>query len=104
MSRVRDRIGDKRVLDLVKAFLKAGILSEDGIKRDTGTGTPQGGSSHPCLPTLRSAPLTTISPRPGETLAGPQLHANSAGAEAYPPTASSAMRTIVCHERKEGSM
>ncbi len=42
MSRVRDRIGDKRVLDLVKAFLKAGILSEDGIERDTGTGTPQG--------------------------------------------------------------
>ena len=30
MDRVRDRIGDKRVLGLVKAFLKSGILTEDG--------------------------------------------------------------------------
>ena len=29
-DRLRRRIGDKRVLSLVKAFLKAGILSEDG--------------------------------------------------------------------------
>ena len=31
MDRVRHRIGDKRVLGLVKAFLKAGILTEDGL-------------------------------------------------------------------------
>jgi RNA-directed DNA polymerase len=43
MQRVRSRIGDRRVLALVKAFLKAGILSEDGVERDTSTGTPQGG-------------------------------------------------------------
>jgi len=43
MDRVRHRIGDKHVLALVKAFLKAGVLSEDGIFRDTDTGTPQGG-------------------------------------------------------------
>ena len=43
MGRVRRRVGDKRVLALVKAFLKAGILSEDGVERDTITGTPQGG-------------------------------------------------------------
>jgi RNA-directed DNA polymerase len=42
-DRVRRRIGDKRVLRLVKAFLKAGILAEDGVERDTTTGTPQGG-------------------------------------------------------------
>ena len=30
MDRVRQRVGDKRVLALVKAFLKAGILAEDG--------------------------------------------------------------------------
>ena len=35
MDRVRGRVGDKRVLGLVKAFLKAGVLSEDGIRRDT---------------------------------------------------------------------
>ena len=43
MGRVRDRIGDKRVLALVKAFLKAGILAESGDARDTSAGTPQGG-------------------------------------------------------------
>jgi RNA-directed DNA polymerase len=40
---VRRRIEDKRVLNLVKAFLKAGVLSEDGSRRETITGTPQGG-------------------------------------------------------------
>ena len=43
MERVRARVGDKRVLALVKAFLKAGILTEDGVLKDTDTGTPQGG-------------------------------------------------------------
>src|SRR6266540_2240157 len=49
MDRVRHRIGDKRVLGLVKAFLKAGILSEGGDERDTSTGTPQGGILSPLL-------------------------------------------------------
>jgi RNA-directed DNA polymerase len=43
MDRVRARVGDKRVLALVKAFLKAGILREDGALEDTSAGTPQGG-------------------------------------------------------------
>ncbi|MBW3575274.1 MAG: group II intron reverse transcriptase/maturase [Actinobacteria bacterium] len=49
MDRVRARIGDKRVLDLVKAFLKADVLSQDGTERDTITGTPQGGILSPLL-------------------------------------------------------
>jgi RNA-directed DNA polymerase len=49
MGRVRDRIGDKRVLALVKAFLRAGVLSEDGVTRSTKTGTPQGGILSPLL-------------------------------------------------------
>jgi RNA-directed DNA polymerase len=49
MARLRRRIGDRRVLALVKAFCKAGILSEDGIERDTSTGTPQGGILSPLL-------------------------------------------------------
>jgi RNA-directed DNA polymerase len=49
MGRVRDRVGDKRVLALVKAFLKAGVLSEDGVSRATHTGTPQGGILSPLL-------------------------------------------------------
>ena len=49
MDRMRARVGDKRILVLVKAFLKAGILSEDGVERDTDTGTPQGGILSPLL-------------------------------------------------------
>ena len=49
MDRLRDRVGDKRVLALVKAFLKAGILGEDGALRDNVTGTPQGGILSPVL-------------------------------------------------------
>jgi len=49
MDRVRARIGDKRVLALVKAFLKAGILTEIGTSKETVTGTPQGGILSPLL-------------------------------------------------------
>jgi RNA-directed DNA polymerase len=49
MGRVRRRVGDRRVLGLVKAFLNAGILSEDGFLRNTSTGTPQGGIVSPLL-------------------------------------------------------
>jgi RNA-directed DNA polymerase len=49
MGRVRRRVGDKRVLALVKAFLKAGVLAEDGFIRNTSTGTPQGGIASPLL-------------------------------------------------------
>src|SRR5215204_2581433 len=49
MGRVRHRIGDKRVVGLVKAFLRAGVLSEDGVTRNTKMGTPQGGILSPLL-------------------------------------------------------
>ncbi|AUH40498.1 group II intron reverse transcriptase/maturase [Streptomyces sp. CMB-StM0423] len=49
MDRVRMRVGDKRVLALVKAFLKSGILSEDGSLTETNTGTPQGSILSPLL-------------------------------------------------------
>jgi RNA-directed DNA polymerase len=50
LARVRQRIGDKRVLALVKAFCKAGILTESSeahALQDTSTGTPQGGIRTP---------------------------------------------------------
>jgi RNA-directed DNA polymerase len=49
LARVRKRVGDKRVVNLAKAFLKAGVLSEEGVTRDTVTGTPQGGILSPLL-------------------------------------------------------
>jgi RNA-directed DNA polymerase len=52
MERIRARVKDKRVLALVKAFLKAGVLTELGGHQDTFTGTPQGGIFTP--PTQRA--------------------------------------------------
>jgi RNA-directed DNA polymerase len=49
MGRVRRRVEDKRVLGWVKAFLRAGILTEQGLDRETITGTPQGGILSPLL-------------------------------------------------------
>jgi len=57
MQRVRRRVTDKRVVELVKAFLKAGILSEDGTDRDTRTGTPQGGILSPLLANIALSEL-----------------------------------------------
>jgi RNA-directed DNA polymerase len=52
MERLRRRISDRRVLALVKAFLKAGLLDEEGVNRETNTGTPQGGILSPLLANL----------------------------------------------------
>ncbi len=49
LGRIRVRIGDKRVVTLVKAFLKAGILTEDGTLAVTAAGTPQGGILSPVI-------------------------------------------------------
>lgn len=57
MDRVRSRVKDKRVLRLVKAFLKAGILTELGDFEDTDAGTPQGGILSPLLANIALAVL-----------------------------------------------
>lgn len=48
MSRVARRIADKRVLRLIRAYLKAGVM-EGGLVRPTEEGTPQGGPLSPLL-------------------------------------------------------
>jgi RNA-directed DNA polymerase len=55
MDRLRARIKDKRVLALVKAFLKAGIMTADGDREETYTGTPQGGILTPPTQWITSA-------------------------------------------------
>jgi len=57
LGRVRDRVRDKRVVALVKAFLKSGVLSEDGVTRDTKMGTPQGGILSPLLANIALSAL-----------------------------------------------
>jgi RNA-directed DNA polymerase len=49
LDRVRERVGDKRVRRLIKAFLKAGIMTEHGDLEASLTGTPQGGILSPLL-------------------------------------------------------
>src|SRR3954452_3725069 len=57
MDRVRGRIADKRVLALVKAFLIAGVLAQDGALRGAKPGTPQGGILSPCLANIALSAL-----------------------------------------------
>ena len=57
MDRLRCRIGDKRVLALVKAFLKAGVLTTVGTTEGTITGTPQGGILSPLLANIALSKL-----------------------------------------------
>jgi RNA-directed DNA polymerase len=49
IGRVHRRVGDKRVLSLITAFLRAGILTEHAGFEDTVTGTPQGGILSPLM-------------------------------------------------------
>jgi RNA-directed DNA polymerase len=57
LGRMRMRVGDKRVLRLVKKFLKAGILTELGRGEETYTGTPQGGILSPLLANIALSAL-----------------------------------------------
>ncbi|MCA1681727.1 MAG: group II intron reverse transcriptase/maturase [Actinobacteria bacterium] len=57
MDRLRARIKDKRVCALVKAFLKSGVFTELGDRKETLTGTPQGGILSPLLANIALSAL-----------------------------------------------
>ena len=57
LERVRKRIKDKRVLGLVRAFLKSGVMTTSGAFEDTLTGTPQGGILSPLLANIALSTL-----------------------------------------------
>jgi RNA-directed DNA polymerase len=51
MGQIAKRIGDKRLLKLIRAFLKAGVM-ENGLVSPSVEGTPQGGPLSPLLSNL----------------------------------------------------
>ena len=56
MARMKQEIGDKRVLKLINAYLKSGVMI-NGVVVETEQGTPQGG---PLSPLLSNIVLTEL--------------------------------------------
>ena len=85
MGRVRRRVGDKRGLALLRAFLRAGLLAGDGTHRQTLTGPPQGGILSPLLANIALSGLDQHFQAKWEAL-GPvwtRVKRQRAGAAAY---------------------
>ena len=89
MDRVRGRVGDKRVLALVKAFLRAGILSEDGL---AGTRVP----AHPKAGSLAAAGQ--------HRLVGLDEYFADAGGRPVPPPTSGKRRRGGCRSTGSSAM
>ncbi|MCA8917268.1 MAG: group II intron reverse transcriptase/maturase [Gammaproteobacteria bacterium] len=68
VRRIARRVADKRVLALIRAFLRAGVLTEDGKARETITGTPQGGILSPLLANIALSVLDEHFARKWEAL------------------------------------
>jgi len=51
MAKIAARVSDKRLLQLIRSFLQAGVM-EDGLVRPVDEGTPQGGPLSPLLSNL----------------------------------------------------
>ena len=68
LDRVRGRIADKRVLALIKAFLKAGIMTEHGDLEAQLTGTPQGGILSPLMSNIALSALDEHFARAWQTM------------------------------------
>src|SRR3954451_19538882 len=68
MARGRRRGGGKRGLGWLNASLRAGVLSEEGLNRETVTGTPQGGILSPLLANIALSVLDEHFARKWEAL------------------------------------
>jgi len=73
MDRLRARIKDKRVCALVRAFLKAGVMTADGDLEESYTGAPQGGILSPLLANIALSALDDQFTRQWQTQMGTQV-------------------------------
>jgi RNA-directed DNA polymerase len=97
MDRLRRRVRDKRVLALVKAFLKARILRETEMTEPSETGTPQRGILSPLPANIALSVLDeyVLEPwKPGGTMSRVTLDASRGSPRTCPTGGSCAMRTI----------
>lgn len=56
MNMLRQDISDKRVIELIKKFLKSGVMVK-GLKQRTEEGSPQGGNLSPLLANIYLTPF-----------------------------------------------
>ena len=84
MEQVRGRVTDKRVLQLIRRFLAAGIMREHGALAATPSCTPQGSVYRPCWRTSPSRYSTATSRRPGPCAR--KTNAPATGRRASPAT------------------
>ncbi len=61
LERVRGRIKDKRVVALVRSFLKAGVMTTAGGREESNTGTPQGGPLSPLVAPILCPGINIVS-------------------------------------------
>ena len=57
MGQLRERIGDRKVLGLIRCYLQAGVVLPDGTREATSQGVPQGGPLSPLLANIVLDPL-----------------------------------------------
>jgi RNA-directed DNA polymerase len=69
MGQLREKIRDRRVLELIRRYLKAGVVLPDGSREATLQGVPQGGPLSPLLANITLDPLDKELERRGHQFA-----------------------------------
>ena len=69
MSQLRTKVRDRKVLDLIRRYLQAGVILPDGTREATPQGVPQGGPLSPLLANITLTPLDKELERRGHRFA-----------------------------------